>query len=299
VKILIVAALLVGTTYANAQWRGEWVPTSTGYPSHLAGKIEPRIGAWRESANDKLRLDIGASVPLYEFSDADLADAYGDAYRPLVEVVDARRIILGADFFTWTRLRSSGGFKFPVESVDYYFGVFASGIRLAAELPAVRLRVAHISAHTVDGDSTFGTSSARYMTYSREFVDASFAWGTMGRVAERLSRRSFTYRPYVGAVFLFHTVPDTRRRITPYAGIEGAWSMSTTNRPTLTLAYELRLNTELAPIAEHSVTASIRTGRLDERGVSIDASYYAGRSHFGQHCAEHEEYWSIGFGVLF
>src|SRR5205823_6124554 len=81
-----------------------------------AGKIEARIGGSREFPGDKLRLDIGASfdmLTLYE----PVEQAHHYYYHT--------QLTLGADFFTWTRLRSTGNFKFPVEAVDYYFGVNA------------------------------------------------------------------------------------------------------------------------------------------------------------------------------
>jgi hypothetical protein len=121
-----------------------------------AGKYEARIGGSTEPGRSRLRLDIGASADLVKFGGYYSRFGWG---------------ALGVDFFTWTRLRDAGGFKFPVEAVDYYFGInttFGDITDLGLES---RVRIAHISAHLVDGDPSFSTTTARYMTYSREFID--------------------------------------------------------------------------------------------------------------------------------
>ena len=70
-----------------------------------ANVFEPRIGAMYQLSAEKLRLDIGASF--------DLAD---------LKLFDGVETRFGTDFFTFTRLRSERGFKFPVETSDYFFG---------------------------------------------------------------------------------------------------------------------------------------------------------------------------------
>jgi hypothetical protein len=104
-------------------------------------------------------------------------------------------------------------------------------------------------------------------------------------------------QPYVGLKWMFHTIPDTLGRLTPYAGLElesGPWK---TLALSFRVAYEWRLNTELEPISENTVRLGARLGSYDTRGVLIEAGYYNGRSHYGQHFSEMEEYGWLGFGV--
>ena len=260
-------------------------PSLTPY----AGKYEARIGGSRESVDDKLRLDIGASLDIYTRSYIEQDGSGMD--------IERMRLSLGADFFTWTRLRSAGNFKFPVEAVDYYFGINGRARFANSLISDARLRIAHISAHLVDGDPSFTSPEQKYMTYSREFADLTVGflpgfgnvWGDGHHVAR--------VRPYVGAQMLFHTIPDMLGKLTPYAGLDAAWQPASQLPVVLKLGYEARLNTELEPIGEHQFRLGLKLGSIDSRGVLIEGSYYAGRSHYGQHFSEREKYVSLGFGI--
>ncbi len=251
-----------------------------------AGKIEARIGGSRESVNDKLRLDIGASVPIVGF---DLErDTEGRTVSGLT---------FGADFFTWTRLRSSGNFKFPVEAVDYHFGVRGDWFENGDDRPGAeaRLRIAHISAHIVDGDPSFTDPEQRYFTYSREFIDLLGGYRTPLGGDDASSRG--TMRTYLGGIWLFNTIPDTLGTLTPYGGFDAAWEPWKDRPFTLRAGYELRISSELETVAEHQARIGLKFGHIDSRGVTVEAAYYAGRSPYGQHFFRKEEYYSLGFSV--
>lgn len=86
------------------------------------------------------------------------------------EALTLRSIKLGVECFVWSGLKTLGGFRFPVETADYFFGLnavipeFMSNPNLTS-----RFRISHISSHLVDGtlDSVVGGSSSRF---SREFI---------------------------------------------------------------------------------------------------------------------------------
>lgn len=247
-----------------------------------AGKFEPRIGGWRESADQKLRLDIGTSIELWRNT-----PTYSeDEGTPLLWLV-------GTEFFTWTRLRSAGGFKFPVEAVDYHFGLIG---QLAFSDPlALQMRVAHVSAHLVDGDTTFFASGGKPVTFSREFIDTRL----FGRrtLSSRPFRDRAEVRYYAGGNFLFHTIPDTLGRFSPYAGGDFQWQVWEDKPVTVRLGYEARLNTELEPIGEHSVRAGVKFAHISDNGVMLEGAYYTGRSPYGQYFSRRENYFSLGFSV--
>lgn len=79
----------------------------------------------------------------------------------------SRGIAVGLEALGWSRLRSLSGFRFPVETADYFFGAFVTYDRDNEHL---RLRLSHISSHLVDGTDTaeLGGASSRY---SREFLE--------------------------------------------------------------------------------------------------------------------------------
>lgn len=256
-----------------------------------AGKIEARIGGAGETENDKLRLDIGGSVDLWSEGPDETIPAGRDLR------IEAYRTSFGADFFTWTRLRAAGGFKFPVEAVDYYFGVNAARRYNGGLLRDLRVRVAHISAHLVDGDPSFTNPGQQYITYSREFIDAMVGFDA-ARIFGSFSSERSAMRLYAGGLWMFHTIPDTLGVFTPYAGIDGYMPIVEDGMPlTLKYGYEARLNTELEPIGEHQLRAGVKLGRPRSNGVLIEASYYSGRSMYGQHFSHREKFFSIGFAI--
>ncbi len=76
-------------------------------------------------------------------------------------------VALGLEGLAWSRLEAISDFRFPVQTVDYFFGAYAMW---GTPFDSWRLRVSHISSHLVDGTDTtiVGGASSRY---SREFVE--------------------------------------------------------------------------------------------------------------------------------
>lgn len=269
-----------------------FVESPTVFPAPYAGKYEARIGGSRESADGKLRLDIGYAAEIFRVDySMRRPDGSTDFEHPGHTF---QSLSFGADFFTWTRLRSTASFKFPVEAVDYYFGLsgaFKRPLRRFGVMEA-RLRLAHISAHLADGDPSFTDPAQKYMTYSREFADATIA------LAGRADRDGGA-RAYAGALVMFHSIPDTLGAVTPYIGVDFNGRLLRAVPLVLRLGYELRLNTELASVAEHSARLGLKLGEPWSRGVTVEGSFYHGRSHYGQHFNVVEEYFALGFAVDF
>ena len=253
-----------------------------------AGQVEPRVGNWFRTDEEKLRLDIGTSINLLKVHKHEPYYS-GDFGFPAPKRY--YKLDFGVDFFTWTQLRSAGRFKFPVEAVDYYFGVYGAYQPLEdAVIPLdVRFRLAHISAHLVDGNPGLVANPDTAITYSREFVDL-----LAGRYIYN-SKSSCGW--YVGGTWLFSTIPSDISRITPYAGVEYSKTFWEDFPLTLRLGYEFRLNTELETIGENQVRAGLKFASLYKSGVVLEALYYAGRSQFGQFFDRREKHFSIGFLV--
>jgi hypothetical protein len=195
-----------------------------------------------------------------------------------------------------------------VEAVDYYFGVFGHWTDRQSAISDLRLRIAHISAHLVDGDPSFTNPEQKYITYSREFVDLMvglnplllFGSSTTGRALddEMWGRGRIRLRPYAGAMWLFNTIPDTLGVITPYAGLDGHMELLQGPIPvTLRVGYEARLNSELEPVGEHLVRLGLKLAPWNTTGVLIEGTYYAGRSPYGQYFDRREKFFSIGFAI--
>ena len=118
-----------------AQWQHDLFPSDLNIQPFTANILEPKAGFLFSMDNNKLRLDISTSRDIIKWYD------------------DDETISIGADLFTFTRLRSTDNFKFPVETIDYLFGLNAGYKKQAEENReyGIRFRLSHISAHLVDG----------------------------------------------------------------------------------------------------------------------------------------------------
>jgi hypothetical protein len=235
-----------------------------------ANVFEPRIGSSYQFSNEKLRLDIGASF--------DLAD---------IDIFEDVEMRFGTDFFTFTRLRSEGGFKFPVETSDYFFGINFSAIRKLdlIELSS-RLRIAHISAHLVDGYATGDTFHKPPFVYSREFTDLV------------LAAKYDIVRFYFGWQMIFSTIPKDFEINNYQLGFD-------LKQPVLSFVdliggYDLRLigiDSQYSTV--HSLQAGLYVSMSERAGISIDYNYYEGKSIHGLFYKDKDIYSSLGFRVIY
>jgi hypothetical protein len=232
-----------------------------------ANIFEPRIGSQYEFGDKKLRLDIGGSVDLFETN------------------WDKMIIRFGTDFFTFTRLRSEGNLKFPVETSDYFFGINTS-TQLQLQFPvSFRLRIAHISSHLVDGMAIDTIFTRKPYVYSREFADLVIAFG-------------ISHRIYFGFTGVFSTQPKNVQKIIPQFGID--WKEPLTRDLDLRAGYDFKLNGyEGVNYGNNSAQIGIEYNSYDIYGLGLYIYYYSGKSIHGMFIRDYDNYFGTGFQVLF
>ena len=220
--------------------------------------------------DEKLRLDIGYSHDLAKFE------------------LKSGKMAVGADFFTYTRLRSDGRFKFPVETSDYFFGLNGSYItEIAGKELGLRLRLSHISSHLVDGYSSDGEFWKEPFTYSREFLEFSAGWYIFDNV-----------RVYAGINYIFSSIPDDIEAITPQFGFDA--EMPINNSIELVCGFDHRtigIDSEYA--GANNFEGGVNFITSENAKISLFYSYYSGRSIHGMFYKEFDKYSSIGFKILF
>lgn len=105
------------------------------------------------------------------------------------------QVAFGLEGLIWSRLRNLSGFRFPVETADYFFGIYSTFDLFRAKH---RIRLSHISAHLVDGaDTVVGGSSSRF---SREFIS----------IERAVNNRILGVEVFgaIGIKYVFHQVTD-------------------------------------------------------------------------------------------
>ncbi len=238
-----------------------------------AGIYEPRIGSSFQLDSKELRLDIGTSVDLKR-----------------LDFDEDGKLSVGADFFTYSRLRRESNFKFPVETADYYFGANAAYVgKLGGSRIQSRLRIAHISSHLVDGYSEDSEFWFEPFVYSREFVDFLAAITVLD---------GFENRVYLGGTYIFSTAPDDFDPVVPQAGFDFEYPIWKSIN--IAAGYDFRL----VGAAGRSIGTSALEGGIlwrtsDFAGIAFNVNYYSGASMHGMFYKCRDSFTSVGFRILF
>jgi hypothetical protein len=263
---------------SQADGRIALVPHGLLFRPLLANTYEPRVGLLSQLGKNRLRLDIGNSIDLLQYT----------------IIKDSSSFSMGTDFFTYTLLRGERDFHFPVDASDYFFGVnFNCKSSTAFGLMSSRLRISHISAHFVDGhyDNTKGEwKDSRYPNvYSREFIDVV--------IACEPAPLDDALRGYIGATYLFHVDPSTVAPFMAYAGLELHSKMYKST------SFYAGYQTTVMKISEVALRQNIQLGakfgEWNGRGLNLFASYFSGFSIHGEYFDIKENYLALGFLIEF
>jgi|GEM_PF-309778 len=261
---------IVLSTFAQSQSKLDWFPSGLNIMPFTANILEARDGVSYLTGADKLRLDIGTSTDIYRLSK------------------DNSVLTFGADLFTYTRLRSENNFRFPVETIDYFFGL-NSGYKIidGDHQYGFRFRFSHISAHLVDGrfDKSSGGWQYNYQpfVYSREFF-------------ELLPFYQFdTFRIYGGMTYLIHVIPDGIGKEIYQAGFDYYFTFFPLKSIVPFAADDFKLSQIGKYSGDNIIMAGIKLGKYNGKGFKIFYSYTSGKSIHGEFYNLFESYSSIGF----
>ncbi len=235
-----------------------------------ANVFEPRIGTMYQFDDNKLRLDIGTSIDLLE-----------------LQKTDESQINIGTDFFTFSRLRSEGNMKFPVETSDYFFGINITGkTKLWDKEISGRLRLSHISSHLVDGMANGTEFTQKPFVYSREFMELV---GTITISGIRF---------YTGLSYVFSTIPKEVNQLIPQFGADYEYGISSIM--SLRAGYDFKLGgNDCTFRAVHTLQAGVLIKAFDTAGIMLNYYLYKGPSMHGMFYREYDSYQGIGFQIGF
>lgn len=242
-----------------------------------ASVIESRVGISKNTSDDYLKLDIGTSLDIIGLEDKNSVYSFG------------------VDFFTFSYLRSEPNFKFPVDAIDYLFGINFNYKKILSKDITLnsRLRISHISSHFQDGHKYERTDTIfTPVVYSREFINIS-------AIFDHWIAKNLTLRYLLGAEYLLKTIPDDFGALSGQFGAELRYSFN----PWLTyyISDEVRL------IKVNSINGSfnfnnnletgLRFGFANKRGLNIFFTYYDGQDYKGQYFNRMTNYKALGFSV--
>ena len=257
---------------SHAQTTTEWFPAELNIQPFTAPFLEPKAGFQYLFDLEKVRIDIGTSHDIIHWKAEDESFSFG------------------ADFFTYTRARSEDNFKFPVETVDYLFGVNGSyKSKIEQNEWGARLRFSHISAHLVDGyyysESESWLNGREPFVYSREFFELISYYKFYG------------IRIYGGITYNIHIVPDEIKKGILQAGFDFYATQIRTSFFIPFVAYDFKLTGIDEYTGNNIISAGIKFGQPESRGFSILASYFSGKSVHGEFYDLNESYATIGINL--
>ena len=270
--VLIIILISILKLNSTAQTVTEWFPPELNLQPFTAHFLEPKTGFQYLFDLQKVRIDIGTSHDIIHWK------------------VEDESFSFGADFFTYTRARSEDNFKFPVETVDYLFGVNGSYKRKNQQSEwGARLRFSHISAHLVDGyydiESQSWLGEREPFVYSREFFELIAYYKFYG------------IRLYGGLTYNIHIVPDEIKKGMLQVGFDYYVTQIQTSVFVPFIAYDFKLTGIEEYKGNNIISAGIKFGQPESRGFSILASYFSGKSVHGEFYDLNESYATIGINL--
>ena len=272
---LLIKALLLFPAILFCQSTTELFPGNLNVQPYIANFLELRVGVQFQLNNNELRLDIGNSMDIIHINQNDNSV-----------------LSFGADFFTYTLLRGEKDFHFPVDAVDYLFGInsaFKTTIN-GNELGA-RLRLSHISAHFVDGhfdhQSLAWRNGREPRVYSREFIEFIPYY------------RLNDFRFYMGYTYIFHVDPTYLGKDIFHLGGEYFCKDFPVSNLNPFVGYDMKLAKIDKYAATNSLTVGLKYGFAKGKGFSIFYSYFQGKSIHGEYFDYNKNYSSVGFNLDF
>ncbi|HCY77964.1 MAG TPA: DUF1207 domain-containing protein [Ignavibacteriales bacterium] len=269
--IKILALLLFSTSISFAQWQHELFPSDLNIQPFTANILEPKAGFVFAMDNNKLRLDISTSRDIVKWYD------------------DDETISIGADLFTFTRLRSTDDFKFPVETIDYLFGLNAGYKKQLSDENelGLRFRLSHISAHLVDGQYDAENQEWRDgrdpFVFSKEFIELFPYY------------RVNTFRGYVGLTYIFHIIPEEIKQFNAQVGFDYFITQFGGETMTPFVAYDFKLAGNETYVGNNIFSVGVKFGNWKNKGLSLYYTYISGKSIHGEYYDVNENYSAVGF----
>jgi len=271
-RFLTLSVCIFLTLNTFPQTADEWFPAELNIQPLTANYLEAKAGFEYLFDINKVQINIGVTRDIYHYHD------------------DKTTISFGADLFTYTRTRAQSNFKFPVETIDYMFGINAGYKKEDGNKEiGLRLRFSHISAHLVDG--LYDAESERWLNvrepfvYSKEFIEF-FPY-----------IRKDGVRIYLGLTYIIHVIPDLIKKGIFQAGFD-YYILPLRNSSFIPfIAYDFKLTGIEKYSGNNIVTAGIKFGEPLSRGFSILISYLSGKSVHGEFYDISENYWTIGLNL--
>ncbi|MEO8210979.1 MAG: DUF1207 domain-containing protein [bacterium] len=237
--------------------------------------FEAKTGVTKFINDDYLILDIGVSMDLIGYK------------------ANQNTFSFGVDFFTFSNLRTENNFKFPVDAIDYFFGMNFNLKRKISENLNLsgRLRISHISSHLEDGH-IYERSDTIFtpFVFSKEFINLAFK-------NDYRFNSSLSFKGLFALNYIFHSIPDMPK-------LSGQLGLEFRNYFTKIFSLYISNNLVLASVNSESnlnenFESGFSLGRHGSRSVNFYFDYYDGQDYRGQYYGGYLNYKGLGIRFKF
>ncbi|MBP9191599.1 MAG: DUF1207 domain-containing protein [Ignavibacteria bacterium] len=250
--------------------------TNNLYVPVEAGIIEAKNGATKFLNNDYLTLNIGAAFDLVGLK------------------TNKNTYSFGVEFFTFSNLRTEDNFKFPVDAIDYLFGVTFNLKRKLTQKNTLtsRLRISHISSHFEDGHQYENTDTIfTPVVFSKEFLELNV-------MSDYLFTKDLSLKSMVGVNYIFSRIPNEISPVSGQLGLELRYYF--TDFFSVYLSNENNLATvNSSTNLNESFESGISFGKRNSRSLLLYFDYYDGQDYKGQYYGGYLNYTGLGMRFKF
>lgn len=285
---LFISAILVLSTVQRAlcielerEQQFTFLPGSLLVKPLVANYQEPRVGVRKEIGTSHLKLDIGSTLDVVEYT---------------ISAAQSKRVRAGIDFFTYALSTSAQGNRLQIDAVDGYFGGHVAYQSITDDATfSLRLRLLHLSAHFLDGhfDNTTATwkNGIAPIAFTKDFGELVGVYGIQIGGASVDFYSGFSYATLVR--------PTDIKRFGTIHGIElhsTGWPGTAFGKPcALFIADNLSLVGIPSYVGTNNLEFGVKFGEWTGNGVRLYGSYYSGLTIFSQYYNIRENRWGLGF----
>ena len=274
--LLIIPHIIFGKDTAVKNDSLYFFTSNTLYVPVEASIIEAKNGVTKFIDSKYLTLNIGVSFDLIGLK------------------AKKNTFSFGIDFFTFSNLRSEDNFKFPVDAIDYLFGVNFNLKRNLSERNVLtsRFRISHISSHFEDGH-VYDRTDTIFTPYvfSKEFLELSV-------MSNYRINSELYFKSMLGINYIFHAIPDEISSFSGQLGLELRYYI------TKFLNFYISNDVILASVnsvsnLNESFETGLSFGNINSRALSLYFDYYDGQDYKGQYYGKYLNYTGLGLKFKF
>lgn len=286
-SILVLSMLIL--TSRNAANGDE--PDGDSHFTFLPGRIlvqpltanyhEPRVGVRKQLGSSRLKLDIGSTMDVVEYS---------------ISSEESKRLRAGVDFFTYALSTNAEALRLQIDAVDGFFGGHVS-YQASDSLAAfsLRLRILHLSAHFIDGhyDLAAGMwkNGSAPIPFTKDFGELVGSYEFLWSAVFLKVYSGFSYATLIRPVDIsrFSTIHGVEAHTSNVLGPAFGKALN------VFIADNLSFEGIPSIIGTNNMELGIKLGEWSGSGLRIYLSYYSGLTVFSQYYNIRDEQWGLGF----